>query len=155
MKRIDFDLIVNELLIGLKNGQEVAEKYGHIDTFGPTFFGEYRTIGFTVPRQMGKSYWAVKRIMGNEKALMVVRDASLRNGLLSAHRFSFGELEESVSARLITANELKIGIAEDTLPELDELLIDEASHWFHFARRAVYEYLWDKKSLNTKLILVG
>jgi hypothetical protein len=155
MKRIDFDLIVNELLIGLKNGQEVAEKYGHIDTFGPTFFGEYRTVGFNVPRQMGKSYWMVKRIMGNEKALMVVRDSFLRTGLLSAHRFDRGELEESVKARLITANELKVRIADGTLGDFDEFLIDEASHWFHFARRAVYEYLWDKKALNTTLIVVG
>ena len=155
MKRIDFDLIVNELLIGLKNGEEVAEKYGHINTFGPNFFGEYRTIGFTVPRQMGKSYWMVKRITGNEKALMVVRDGTVKTGLLAAHRFSFGELEASVNARLITAAELKTCIAEGTLGDYDEVLVDEASHWFHFARRAMHEYLWAKKALNTKLILVG
>lgn len=156
MNRIDYDLIVNELSKGLRNAEHALTLYGqNIEFYGPDmYFQEFRTVGLLGSRQQGKSSWLVGKVDSDPKSLLVVRDEMMLRCMILNYENQV-ERVSVIGERAITLDDLKVAIVSDSLPLYDTYYIDEASHCYHFVKRALFEYLWKKKHYLAKIVLVG
>lgn len=161
MNRIDYDLIVNELSKGLKDHADpVVQACGFWRTLpdgkqeycgvGHYYFKEFRTIGLSVPRQMGKTRWIASRLIDNEKACAITRD----DNLVKWYGQFFDERPNAMSQVYSTAAVQDMS-RNGTLPKYDTYYIDDARHIWHFIERSMHQYFIDSNQLSPTIILVG
>jgi hypothetical protein len=161
MNRINYDLIINELGRALDRASTAFEKFhGQAALYGLNYYQEFCTIGFTVPRQLGKSRFLMQRMEASEESLMVVRDKGIERVLRTNHQDSFmgeGGLDHPscIDERLVTVAEFRKRIQQDLLPQYHTYYFDEASLYYHFIKKQFFQYLWDTQQLTPRIVLVG
>jgi hypothetical protein len=162
MNRVNFDLIVNELLHSLEMGREMFTKYhGKPEQYGHYYFREFRTIGFSVPKQLGKSSYLIDWVSRDSSAVLIVRDSSVRE--VALHNWSnpaYWECdrqarEVTFQDRVLTLEEVKQRIKHDTLPKCDTYLVDDSLFYFHFIASQFHGYLCQKEWFDAKIVHVG
>jgi hypothetical protein len=155
MNRVNYDLIVNELLRSLDLGIEIFDKH-HQDHafFGPDYFREFRGAGFTVPRQLGKTGFLLDFVEREPNAVLVIRNDMMRDCMISNHE-NYRERKYPAGDRVLTYGDVKKQTAADVFKEYEIIVIDDVQYYFHFIRDTLYRYLFDKKRWKTKLLLVG
>lgn len=155
MNRVDYDLIVNELLRALDLGREAFTQFRQSpDLYREHYFREFCTVGFIVPRQLGKSSFLIDWVQREESSLLVVRGSNIRDFLICNYEHHYGR-DVVCRDRVVTLQELKQLIENDALPEYKTLLIDEAMYCFHFVEKMLHQYLFDKKRWQTTIVRVG
>jgi hypothetical protein len=154
---IDFDRIVNELEQGLQNAAGFIERFGHKPTlYGPEFFHEFRTVGFRVPRQMGKTYWLMQKVVENKKLLAVLRDERFVWTATGNYARPHGSsMPEEAVERVITLDQLRQRIKDGTLGVFEIIAVDDASHCFHFVKSQLFKYFWTQERWDMKFWLIG
>ena len=167
MNRIDYDLIVNELLKSL-NDEQSQKQYGYGIPV-KTYFREFRTVGFGTTRQTGKSKWLAERILLDPSAILIVRDHLQREYLVEniiRDRTFYPDVvspqREYAEARITTIKGLRHyvqtgGHLAHYLPlrKYETFYFDEASHCFHFVEDQFYLHLVETQNMLARIVLVG
>lgn len=82
---INYDAVVQELIKGIQinDNRDTATCLG-LDKTDWRYFTELRTVGFSIPRQLGASGWLVNQFIRHDlgDALVVVRDTTTRRYFL-------------------------------------------------------------------------
>ncbi len=136
---------------------------------GPFLLRDFRTVGIKVPRQCGKSFEAVQRVIRNEKAIMICINDSLRKAISTnvsseiMGRHPHGEpLKPHQIARMYTVDEVikairsvRNGQQDILLEGANEIIVDD-SHWFFQLVREnqFYQWLWERQGADQKILLL-
>ena len=161
MNRVDFDLIVNELLRSLDLGAAAYERFGTNKEFwGEHYFREFRTIGFTVPRQLGKTNYLLDWMDRDPKALLILRDDMVRRCLLGNWENQIWNpdapvREATFADRVFTLKEAGKMLKDGTFPQYDTYLVDDSLFYFHFIATKFHAYLTEKGWYDVKIVHVG
>jgi hypothetical protein len=158
---IDLEKTVQRLMDSVDLLQDAAEM---CRAEGPILLRDFRTVGVKVPRQCGKSFEAVQRLIRNEKAIMICINDALRKSLATiTHSHPHGEpLKPHQIARMYTVDEVikaiksvRNGQQDILLAGANEIIVDD-SHWFFQLVRTnqFYQWLWDRQGADQKILLL-
>lgn len=156
---IDYDAIMQGLTAAVEARKESA-LWARAE--GLTLLKEYRTIGIVVPRQCGRTYTALKRLVENERAILVVVNNSIREAMASNYHHHCGkDLNAYAKSRIYTYSEVATAIGKVEFDQQDVLLananetiVDDALYFFENIRRNKF-YKWlHKRGGDDQLIVL-
>ena len=75
---IDYDVLMQGLLQVMEARKETA---AWANAEGMTLLKDWCTVGICTPRQTGRTQWALKRLVENERAIMVVNNLPLKQAM--------------------------------------------------------------------------
>lgn len=124
---------------------------------------DFRTVGYKVPRQMGKTYHAVQRLVKNERAILIQINDAFRKVAVTSHGFPNSEvLPPPVAARIYTAEEVikaikavRQGQQDILLANANEIIVDDSHYFFDHVRiNQFYKWLFDRAGEDQKILLL-
>jgi len=119
------------------------------------YLSDYCTVGFTAPRQSGKTRWALEELVDNPEAIAIVREP------LSA---AFNQhYDRTVRDRVYTEEELQEAIDQmrkpygrDELRErFDRVYVDDATLVFTKVRRSAFYAFLGQRQLDLDVVLIN
>jgi hypothetical protein len=143
---IDYDAIMQGLTAAVEARKESAL---WCNAEGPTLLKEFRTIGIVVPRQCGRTYTALKRLVENERAMLIVPNSAVRDSMATNYHHHCGqELGAYAKARIYTyrsVQEAMKAVFKDQqdilIANANEIIVDDALFFFEDVRRNQF-YKW-------------
>lgn len=158
---IDYDTIMQGLEKAVQERKEAA-----VWTMakGPTLLKEFCTIGVIVPRQCGRTYTALKRLVANERAMLIVPNASIRDAMASNyHHHCGGELNAYAKSRIYTYSSIAAAInkvegdqQDILLANANEIIVDDALYFFeHIRRNKFYKWLHTRGGDDQLIVLLS
>lgn len=153
MNRIDYDLIVNELTNGLRLVTDpLAQSFGLVNI---SYFREFRTIGFQTPRQTGSSSWIIRRLIDDERALLIVKNETMLQEMKRFYQAEDEIVRKRIDNQILTIGQLRKKIANGTLLCHSYYYVDDASCYFHYFEKDLFQYFLDTNYHTPVIVLVG
>lgn len=130
---------------------------------GPFLLKDFRTVGYKVPRQVGKTFHAVQRLIKNEKAILIQINDGFRKAAVQNHGYPHTPpLAPPVAARIYTIDEVikaikavRNGQQDIILANANEILVDDSHYFFDHVRiNKFYQWLWDRQGEDQKIMLL-
>jgi hypothetical protein len=158
---IDYDTIMQGLEKAVEERRVQAE-WARAE--GVTLLKDFRTVGLIVPRQSGRTYCALRRLVSNERAIMIVHNESIRDVMASNYTHHCGkEMPRSTVARIYTTKEVQKAIKavqngqqDILLANANETIVDDALYFFENVRRnQFYKWLHDRVGDEQLIVLLS
>lgn len=158
---IDYDTIMQ----GLTDAVEARKEHAvWANAEGVTLLKEFRTVGLIVPRQCGRTYCALRRLVSNKRAMMFVHNADLREVMAASYTHYCGqEIPAHTLARIYTTKEVRVamksvqnGQQDILVANANEIVVDDALYFFENVRRnQFYKWLHDRAGDEQIIFLLG
>lgn len=158
---IDYDTIMQGLMDAIEAREEAAN-WSHVDDM--CLLRKFRTVGLTVPRQSGRTRCGLKRLVENERSILLVCNKVLKGAMSGTYKQYHGrELTPYEQSRIYTARDVIQAIARNArqgddliLETVEEIIVDDAWYFFDKVRRnSFYKWLADRGGKEQKIILLG
>lgn len=158
---IDYDTIMQGLEKAVEERKEAA---AWTMAKGPTLLKEFCTIGVIVPRQCGRTYTALKRLVANERSMLIVPNGSIRDAMACNYHHHCGdELNAYAKSRIYTYGNIASAIAkvedgqQDVLcANATEIIVDDALYFFeHIRRNKFYKWLHKRGGDDQLIVLLS
>ncbi|MND14851.1 hypothetical protein D3C87_1288390 [compost metagenome] len=158
---IDYDAIMQGLTDAVEARRESAI---WCNAEGVTLLKDFRTVGLIVPRQCGRTYCALRRLVSNERAMMIVANEAIRDVMASNYTHHCGlEMPAYTQARIYTIKEVQKamkavqnGQQDILVANINEIIVDDALYFFENVRRnQFYKWLHDRAGDEQIIFLLG
>ncbi|MCO6704684.1 hypothetical protein [Streptomyces sp. CHB9.2] len=165
VKTTTMAILYDEIMQGLTEAideREEAAIWNHAT--GMFKLRDFRTVGLTVPRQCGRTRYAVERLKANERAILLVHSKNLREALTEhTHAYTGRKLNAYECSRIYTTWDVRRAInsynaqGQDLLCQaVDEVIVDDALYFFENVKRnSFYKWLADRGGDNQKIFLLS